>query len=108
MLSAAKRFADGEYENEVVTTLTKKGALKYGLRTTEGGVHHWTCFDNFRLYFYGDFDKNTVTDIQEQVNERINMTTSGVYNLQGVKVGNSLQGLPKGIYIVNKKKVIVK
>ena len=31
-----------------------------------------------------------------------------VYNLQGVKVADSLEGLPQGIYIVNKKKVIVK
>lgn len=32
----------------------------------------------------------------------------GVYNLQGVKVGNSLEGLAKGLYIVNGKKVLVK
>ena len=32
----------------------------------------------------------------------------GVYNLRGQKVGNSLQGLKKGLYIVNGKKVSVK
>ena len=31
-----------------------------------------------------------------------------VYNLHGQKVGDSLEGLPRGIYIVNKKKVFVK
>lgn len=31
-----------------------------------------------------------------------------VYNLEGVKVGNSLEGLSKGIYVVNGKKVVVK
>jgi hypothetical protein len=31
-----------------------------------------------------------------------------VYNLQGRKVGNSLEGLPKGVYIQNKKKQVVK
>ena len=31
-----------------------------------------------------------------------------VYNLQGQCVGSSLQGLSKGIYIVNGKKVIIK
>lgn len=31
-----------------------------------------------------------------------------VYNLQGRKVGNSLEGLPKGIYIQNNKKRVVK
>lgn len=29
-----------------------------------------------------------------------------VYNLQGIKMGNSLDGLPKGIYIQNGKKII--
>ena len=32
----------------------------------------------------------------------------GVYNISGVKVGNSLQDLPKGIYIYNGKKYIVR
>ena len=30
----------------------------------------------------------------------------GVYNLQGVKVGDSLDRLPKGVYIVGGKKVL--
>lgn len=33
---------------------------------------------------------------------------TAIYNLQGVRVGNSLQGLAKGVYIVNGKKTIVK
>ncbi len=36
------------------------------------------------------------------------VAAQGVYNLSGQKVGNSVQGLSKGIYIVNGKKVIVK
>jgi hypothetical protein len=35
-------------------------------------------------------------------------TNNAVYNLQGRKVGNSLEGLPKGVYIQNKKKQVVK
>ncbi|MBQ6210451.1 MAG: hypothetical protein IJK42_11895, partial [Prevotella sp.] len=35
-------------------------------------------------------------------------TMEGVYNISGVKVGNSLQDLPKGIYIYNGKKFIVR
>ena len=35
-------------------------------------------------------------------------TNNAVYNLQGVKVGNTLEGLPKGVYIQNKKKQVVK
>lgn len=33
---------------------------------------------------------------------------AGVYNLSGVRVGKTLQGLPAGLYIVGGKKVIVK
>ena len=32
----------------------------------------------------------------------------GVYNLQGQRVGNTTEGLPSGIYIVNGKKILVK
>lgn len=35
-----------------------------------------------------------------------NVGCNGVYNLQGIKMGNSLDGLPKGIYIQNGKKVL--
>ena len=35
-------------------------------------------------------------------------TMSGVYSISGAKVGNNLQNLPKGIYIYNGKKYIVK
>ena len=33
-------------------------------------------------------------------------TTDRIYNLNGQMVGNDLQGLPSGIYIVNGKKVM--
>lgn len=33
---------------------------------------------------------------------------SGVYNLEGQRIGTSTQGLPKGIYIVNGKKIVLK
>lgn len=38
-----------------------------------------------------------------------NICVSGkVYNLQGVVVGNTTEGLPKGVYIKNGRKIIVK
>jgi hypothetical protein len=56
---------------------------------------------------------DTVTDIdpievEEDTNHDDPSNRHEVYNLQGVKVADSLDGLPQGIYIVNKKKVIVK
>lgn len=35
-------------------------------------------------------------------------TNNAVYNLQGVKVGNSLEDLPKGVYIQGGKKYVIK
>ena len=32
----------------------------------------------------------------------------GVYNLQGMKVSDRLEGLPKGIYIYNGKKIAIR
>ena len=44
------------------------------------------------------------------VNNMMNGNTNNgmVYNLQGQKVGNALEGLPKGVYIKDGKKQVVK
>ncbi len=42
------------------------------------------------------------------VAEQATVGDQRVYNLKGQYVGNSLQGLSKGIYITNGKKVVVK
>lgn len=51
-----------------------------------------------------------VTAIEEIINnnsgERLNTYYKGVYNLAGQKVGESLDGLPHGIYIYNGKKIM--
>lgn len=110
MASAAAHFKLTTYENEVATSLAESGSdLKIGIRCKTAGSGYWTIFDNFRLYFYGTISPETVTDIDKiDTDEPFDGSIPvEVYNLQGVKVGNSLQGLPRGIYIVNKKKVYV-
>ena len=53
------------------------------------------------------FSYSTTTGISQV--EGIKQALQGkVFNLQGQCVGSSLQGLSKGIYIVNGKKVIIK
>jgi hypothetical protein len=49
---------------------------------------------------------NQTTEINNKIIHII--PNNNVYNLQGRKVGNSLEGLPKGVYIQNKKKQVVK
>ena len=47
------------------------------------------------------------TGITDMVDDAAN-ASGKVYNLQGVVVGNTTEGLPKGVYIKNGRKVIVK
>lgn len=58
-----------------------------------------------------DGDQSTTTSISftELAPEAIQaIRANGVYNLNGQKVANTTDGLPKGIYIVNGQKTIVK
>lgn len=51
--------------------------------------------------------KNTNTGI-EDINAANTAEPTAVYNMQGIRVGESLKDLPSGIYIQNGKKVLVK
>ena len=52
---------------------------------------------------------NMVSKLKNTPAEDIKKALRGkVYNLQGQYVGSSLQGLSKGVYIINGKKVIIK
>lgn len=51
--------------------------------------------------------ENEPTGITDLVDEAAN-ASGKVYNLQGVVVGNTTEGLPKGVYIKNGRKIIVK
>lgn len=71
--------------------------------------HQWTN------YYFAKEQRNLVFLVKPNQTSDINSQTAyakpsdeSVYNLQGRKVGNSLEGLPKGVYIQNKKKYIIK
>ena len=51
--------------------------------------------------------ENEPTGITDLVDDAAN-ASGKVYNLQGVVVGNTTEGLPKGVYIKNGRKIIVK
>ena len=75
--------------------------------------------DNVVLHYA---DNTSATENMSRVTLSFSYTTTGisqvegikkalqgkVYNLQGQCVGSSLQGLSKGVYIINGKKVIIK
>lgn len=75
--------------------------------------------DNVVLHYA---DNTSATEDMSRVTLSFSYTTTGisqvegikkalqgkVYNLQGQFVGSSLQGVSKGVYIINGKKVIIK
>ena len=94
---------DGEYtDNFVEYTLDETGDLQVGMRKDTYKTHDWTCFDNFRLYYYGKGD-----GIREATDD--NNAPVDVYTLSGVKLrenaapAQATKGLPRGLYIVGKK-----
>ena len=57
-----------------------------------------------KICVIGENEPTGITDIADEA-----ANASGkVYNLQGVVVGNTTEGLPKGVYIKNGRKIIVK
>ncbi len=50
--SAATAFLQGLYWNELMVKVTD-GTLQLGIKKDEYVFYDWTCFDSFRLYYYG-------------------------------------------------------
>ena len=92
---------DGNVIDKVVTEITFEGddvVLNYADNTSETKDMSLVTLS---------FSYSTTTGISQV--EGIKQALQGkVYNLQGQSVGSSLQGLSKGVYIINGKKVIIK
>ena len=92
---------DGNVIDKVVTEITFEGddvVLNYADNTSETKDMSLVTLS---------FSYSTTTGISQV--EGIKQSLQGkVYNLQGQCVGSSLQGLSKGVYIINGKKVIIK
>ena len=57
----------------------------------------------------GGFDDSTATGIVDvNVSESVNVSNNKVYSINGQYMGTSLNKLPKGIYIINGQKKVVK
>ncbi|NPD91069.1 hypothetical protein [Xylanibacter muris] len=109
MKSASIYFSRGLYENAVVYENKTKGAsLKLGVRTANMPEKYWCIFDDFRLYFFGKTPKEAL-GIEEVHADGAYSRRSGVYSLDGRIVNrdaSAFGSLPKGIYIVNGRKLI--
>lgn len=109
MKSASIYFSNGLYENIVVYENKNKGAsLKAGIRTASMPSKYWCIFDDFRLYFYGKTPKDAL-GVDDVHADMPGSRQSGVYSLDGRLMGkdaSALEWLPKGIYIVNGRKLV--
>lgn len=78
-------------------TIQDRGDMSY-IEPANGGA------SKVKICVIGEDEPTGITDL---VDEAAN-ASGKVYNLQGVVVGNTTEGLPKGVYIKNGRKVIVK
>ena len=87
---------------------------KYGIRGFSGWFHHQTKNSNSKdsELSLSLFDDSSTTPIETVKEDDLNRDTSGkVYSISGVLMKNNaadLNNLPKGIYVVNGKKYVVK
>lgn len=85
---------------------------KYGIRGFSGWFHKITNNASVKEFSIGLFSDNDTTPIEMIKNEELNGGMAGnVYSMSGVLMkanATDLDNLPKGIYIVNGKKYIVK
>lgn len=87
---------------------------KYGIRGFSGWFHHKTNNNNSKAseLSLSLFDDSSTTPIETIKVDDLNRDTSGkVYSISGVLMKNNaadLNNLPKGIYVVNGKKYVVK
>ena len=78
-------------------TIQDKATMSY-IVPANGGV------SKAKVCVIGENEPTGITDLVDEA-----ASASGkVYNLQGVVVGNTTEGLPKGVYIKNGRKIIVK
>ena len=114
MHSTSEYFSRGLYDNEVATEVKTDGSsLKIGIRNKTANEYYWSIFDNFRLYYYGSKSIDEVTGIEDVQGSRFKVQGSddAIYDLSGRRLSTysgQPTALPKGIYIVGGKKVVVK
>lgn len=91
-----------------------KDSQKYGIRGFSGWFHHKTNNSSSKAseLSLSLFDDSSITPIETVKEDDLNRDTSGkVYSISGVLMKNNaadLNNLPKGIYVVNGKKYVVK
>ena len=110
MHSVCTVFSAGFYNNELIFKVKDDGKLRLGFKKTAGSTPdgNWSIFDNVHLYIIS-LDEST--DIEDVIDNDNCLLNRDIYDLSGRRIGNidSLPArIPKGIYIISGKKVLIK
>ena len=102
---AKAAFEDGAYEGNFSFRVEDGEEPVLGVRKTGKITNDWTCFDNFKLLYYGDGDANKPDDFVSSVEETVadgkaTVVSSAWYTINGVRVAEPKQ---RGIYISQDK-----
>ena len=100
----------GAYQRNAVEIKlsTDGGELRVGMKKAIATTFDWTCFDNARLYYRKGIDTDGInSNVPSSV-----FNAQSVYDLNGREVNSKIKNqkskLPKGIYIVDGKKKVLK
>ncbi len=94
-------FKDGAYEGGFSFRVEEGEEPVLGVRKTGVSENDWTCFDNFRLRYYGEGDSNKPDDFTSSVEDAVaggaaTVTSTAWYTIGGVRVAGPKQ---RGVYI---------
>ena len=94
-------FEEGKYEGDFSFRVEEGEEPVLGVRKTGKITNDWTCFDNFKLLYYGDGDANKPDDFESAIDGvtaegKAKIASSAWYTLDGVRVKEPRQ---RGIYI---------
>lgn len=105
MYAASVCFAQGWYVNTMDVNVDD-GRLRIGLLNNGQKFDCWCCFDDFRLYYEAPEKGDDVAEVLARESRADVYTIDGVRLKADVPEGEALDGLRKGTYIVNGKKIV--
>ena len=114
------KYGETNYAYTIIPEEIGKDAKEHAVFDKEMQIRFKDGFDdsftsNARVYHFVfdedimDFDEDgQTTGIDVLDGQHVAPVRGEVYNMAGQHVGNSLNGLPKGMYIVNGKKIVIR
>ena len=106
MEQAASYFRKGLYKNTVTALVGEDGELKIGITKNSRITSDWVCFDNFTLRYLGQKEDPEATAVNGILSSK---SQSPIYTLQGARVADHVNmSLPRGIYVIDGQKVMVR